>query len=128
MNQIIGLFGKGDIGKTETLNLLIDLLEVATTNCLMPIPQPARKDRKKTFQYNGKTISICTAGDNENELKNNCSYFKSMKCDIAISAARTRGKTHIVLEGLDPSIKVTWIKKIDNPSMNLQIALDIFQN
>lgn len=31
MKRIIGLCGKGNIGKTETLNLLIDLLTVATT-------------------------------------------------------------------------------------------------
>ena len=82
MKRIIGLCGKGNIGKTETLNLLIDLLTVATTGCAMPSPQPAGRNREMTFIYKGNTISICTAGDTEAILKDNCAYFSKMKCDI----------------------------------------------
>lgn len=46
MKQIIGLKGSGKKGKTETLNLLIDLLEVATTGGIMPTPQPEGNNRK----------------------------------------------------------------------------------
>lgn len=128
MKRIIGLFGKGKIGKTETLNLLIDLLTVATTNCHMPEPQPVGKDRQVTFTYKGNIISICTGGDTASILKSNCNYFKKMKCDIAISAARSYGQTHIELENLDPTVSVEWIKKIDDRSMNLQIAQDILNS
>lgn len=128
MKRIIGLCGKGNIGKTETLNLLIDLLTVATTGCAMPAPQPAGRNREMTFIYKGNTISICTAGDTEAILKDNCAYFSKMKCDIAISAARSRGKTHMELENLDPSVSVEWIRKIDDRSKNLQIAQDIFNS
>ena len=124
MKRIIGFCGKGHIGKTETLNLLIDLLTVATTGCVMPTPQPAGRDRDITFTYKGNTISICTAGDTEAILKDNCDYFSKMKCDIAIS----RGKTHMALENLDPSVSVEWIRKIDDRSKNLQIAQDLFNS
>lgn len=128
MKRIIGLCGKGNIGKTETLNLLIDLLTVATTGCVMPTPQPAGRDRDITFTYKGNTISICMAGDTETILKDNCAYFRKMKCDIAISAARSRGKTHMALKNLAPSVSVEWIRKIDDRSKNLQIAQDIFNS
>lgn len=81
-----------------------------------------------TFIYKGNTISICTAGDTEAILKDSCAYFSKMKCDIAISAARSRGKTHMALENLDPSVSVEWIRKIDDRSKNLQIAQDIFNS
>lgn len=128
MKQIISLYGKGHIGKTETLNLLIDLLKVATTGCSMPTPQATGQDRKETFNYNGKIISICTGGDDENTLKDNCLYFMQKGCDVAISAARSRGKTHRVLESLATknNTSITWIKKLDNPNMNTQVAQSIF--
>lgn len=94
----------------------------------MPAPQPAGRNREMTFIYKGSTISICTAGDTEEILKDNCDYFSKMKCDIAISAARSRGKTHMALENLDPSVSVEWIRKIDDRSKNLQIAQDIFNS
>ena len=108
MKRIIGLCGKGHIGKTETLNLLIDLLTVATTRCAMPAPQPAGRNREMTFIYKGNTISICTAGDTEAILKDSCAYM--------------------ALENLDPSVSVEWIRKIDDRSKNLQIAQDIFNS
>lgn len=132
MKQIIGLKGSAQKGKTETLNLLIDLLEVATTGCSMPAPQPVGNNRKRTFIYNGNKVSICTAGDNLSELLANRVYFETEKCDIAISAARTSGATHDVLNDLAKknNIKVSWIKKIyDLPSkdkVNAQQAIDIF--
>lgn len=133
MKQILGLKGSEKKGKTETLNLLIDLLEVATTGCAMPAAQPIGVNRKRTFTYNGNKVSICTAGDNLSELLANRKYFESEKCDIAISAARTRGTTHDVLNKLanDNNIKVSWIKKIyDLPNkdiVNSQQANDIFK-
>jgi hypothetical protein len=114
MKKVIGLSGRSEVGKTETLNLLIDLLEVKTTGCSMPTPQQKGKDRRMTFSYKGQIISICTAGDNKNELEKNLIYFNDNKSDIAISATRTRQATHYALNNLAESngITVNWIRKI----------------
>ena len=40
MQAIIGLFRRGYTGKTDTLNLLIDLLEASASASPMPQPQP----------------------------------------------------------------------------------------
>lgn len=94
----------------------------------MPAPQPASRDRDITFTYKGNIISICTTGDTETILKDSCAYFSKMKYDIAISATRSRGKTHMALENLDPSVSVEWIRKIDDRSKNLHIAQDLFNS
>ena len=132
MKQIIGLYGSGDKGKSETLNLLIDLLEVATTGCPMPTAQKPRTDRKKTFNYNGNIVAISTKGDTEKALVSNCSYFKKKKCDIAISAARTLGITHDKLKNLGetntPPITVTWIEKeVINPESTATKIVNLAQ-
>jgi len=110
MEKIITLYGRGEIGKTETLNLFIDLLEVATTGCQMPTPQKIGFDRKVTFNYKGKIVSICTAGDNANELNDNREYFIERKCEISISASRTRGKTVEILNELASANSLSLIK------------------
>ncbi len=132
MEKIIGLYGKGSCGKTATLNFLIDLLTVATTSC--PMPTPHTGDRKETFTYNDKVISICTDGDYEEILEENISYFNKQKCDIVITATRTRGKTCDALNTFASKNKIStvdWIKKSYDAKkleekMNLQTARDIF--
>lgn len=132
MKQIIGLKGSAKKGKTETLNHLIDLLEIATGQQTAPTPQPEGHDRKRSFTYNGNKVSICTAGDNLSELLANKKYFEDEKCDIAISAARTSGATHVVLNDLakNNNINVSWIQKkydlLNSVKVNTQQANDIF--
>lgn len=99
MKKIIALRGIGSKGKTATLNLVIDLLQVATTGCSMPTPQPTGRNRKMTFTYNGLIVSVCTAGDTEWELSQNEIYFNDNACDVAITASRTKqGPVQVVLE------------------------------
>ena len=79
--KVIALFGKGGIGKTTTLNLLINPDNPITDG----------KDHRRTFTYKGKTISITTPGDNETEVKKNIQYAQDENCDILVTASRTRG-------------------------------------
>ncbi|OAV63517.1 hypothetical protein Barb6XT_03130 [Bacteroidales bacterium Barb6XT] len=135
MNKVIGLWGVASTGKTTTLNLLIDLLEVATTDCPMPTPQPERVERRKAFIYNGFKIGIATGGDTDDIVKENCAFFDDEKCDIVFSATRKRydSGSHIELTNYAErfGLSVTWIEKdTDTTSrtkyiVNLQQALDL---
>ncbi|AEE15851.1 ATP-binding protein [Treponema brennaborense] len=112
--KVIGLYGRSNCGKTSTLNLLIDLLEEKTTGCKKPSPQNNVCDRRETISFNGKIVSICTAGDNENQLNENIKYFNKTNPDVAVSATRTSGKTCTELKqyATKQSCDVDWIKKI----------------
>ena len=101
--KVIALFGKGGTGKTTTLNLLHNLInpDNPATNL--------RKDDKYTFTYKGKTISITTPGDNEKEIINNNTYAKGKKCDIWVTASRTKGQSFNKLKEISKNIR--WIKK-----------------
>ena len=101
--KVIALFGKGGIGKTTTLNLLNNLINPDTPATNL------RKDDKNTFTYKGKTISITTPGDNAKEINNNNNYAKEKKCDIWVTASRTKGQSVKKLEEISKNIR--WIEK-----------------
>ena len=101
--KVIALFGKGGTGKTTTLNLLYNLInpDNPATNL--------GKDNKYTFTYKGKTISITTPGDNKKEINDNNNYAKGKKCDIWVTASRTKGQSFNKLKEISKNIR--WIKK-----------------
>lgn len=127
MKMIIGLYGKGGIGKSATLNLLIDLLEVATTGCPMPVPRLKGRDRTKAFKFKGNIVGIGTSGDNRACVQKNCDFFDANNCDIAISATRTRGGSCVRLEEFAKkyNIKVIWIPK--NIAVQKQSQVNLVQ-
>ena len=136
MNKIIGLYESSSKGKTATLNLLIDLLEVATTGNPMPQPQPKGYDRRKTFTYKGLKIGVATDGDTGKAVRDNCIFFDTERCDIVFSATRKRTDSHSVIElekyAKQFNLSIDWIRKDINiinqteDIVNLQQANSLF--
>lgn len=106
LHRIIVLCGRGNLGKTRTLRMVIDKLNDESISY-------ATRDTKTICHYNDQTIAIATKGDNAAELRANVSYFKSHSCDIAITAARSRGGTHDVIKAYaqETGAEVVWIYK-----------------
>lgn len=106
LHKIIVLSGRGNLGKTRTLRMVIDKLNGESISY-------ATRDTKTICHYNDQTIAIATKGDNAAELRANVSYFKSHSCDIAITAARSRGGTHDVIKAYaqETGAEVVWIYK-----------------
>lgn len=109
-SKVIVLYGSGNIGKTTTLRMVIDMLNRDELSY-------SRKDVRTTCHYNGKIVDIATWGDNRSELLKNVKYFREHHCDIAITAARSYGGTHDVIReyakeiGLDVEKDIVWVKK-----------------
>ncbi len=120
-HKIIVLNGRGNLGKTRTLRMVIDILNGE------PISN-AKYDTQTICHYNDLTIAVATKGDNATELRSNVSYFKSHPCDIAITAARSRGGTHDVIKAYaqETCAEVVWIYKRaeagDENAVNLKWA------
>lgn len=106
LHRIIVLCGRGNLGKTRTLRMVIDKLNGESISY-------ATRDTKTICHYKDQTIAIATKGDNAAELRANVSYFKSHSCDIAITAARSRGGTHDVIKAYaqETGAEVVWIYK-----------------
>lgn len=122
--KIIGLYGTHDIGKTTTLNKLIDLLSLIANNYEI--------DRSyDTFAYfviNEKNIVVCTPGDNKEAIENNIEFLEKHDCDVFVTATRTKGKTVNGIEKLTKkkSAELIWVEKEDNELKNTVIAGSIF--
>lgn len=111
MRAIIGLYRRGQTGKTETLNLLIDLMEANAA--ALPAPQPVGRDRRKAIRWHGMTVGVCTAGDNEEQVRENRDFFERNGCDVGVTAARSWGRTHWVMHDYAKrcGARMTWVKK-----------------
>jgi len=120
-HKIIVLYGRGNLGKTRTLRMVIDKLNHESISY-------ATCDKQTICHHNDQTIAIATKGDNAAELRANVSYFKSHPCDIAITAARSRGGTHDVIKAYaqETGAEVVWIYKRaeagDENAVNLKWA------
>ena len=113
MKKIIALQGRAQCGKTSTLNLLIDLLTVATSkHTSMPLPH--KGDRHEIFKINGVTVGIATGGDTQAIVKQNCLFFQQNNCDVAFSAIRTKGKTCQDLDAFAKQYGLTVNKQSQN--------------
>lgn len=109
MLKIIAISGAAGVGKTPTLNCLIDILrEKPLTNDSF-----SHNDHEAVLKINSLTIGIFTAGDTGEIVKGNCEKCRLNKCDIMVTSTRTRGMTKLVLEkeASENGISVCWIKK-----------------
>ena len=119
--HIIALSGRGSIGKTRTLRMVIDMLNGIELTY-------EKHDIRTTCHYHGKTICVTTPGDNRWEISKNIDYFNEHPCDIAIMATRTRGATISTLASYAEQIDapITWIRKTyesgDENSINERYA------
>lgn len=107
MKKIIVLFGRGEIGKTRTLRMVVDKLEEKPLSYSIA-------DIRTVIQSQEKKVVVTTWGDNEGEILENIAYMrKNEPFDVAITAARTYGKTHAPIEAYAKEIgcDILWFKK-----------------
>ncbi|MDO4709958.1 MAG: hypothetical protein Q4B94_09205 [Pseudomonadota bacterium] len=119
--EIIGLFGKANCGKTNTLNRVIDELltlgaKVISSNPPNTSRDLAIQDRNVCMEFRGKKVCVATGGDEGAALKDNCEFFANNKADIVISATRTKGGTCKELVDFATSVNgknnVFWVEKL----------------
>ena len=131
--DIIALYAKGNQGKSETLKRLIALiLEKAEGSSFIVSDgyadavavrteiEAERLRRNKSDVVNktvvlsvlGKTVGICTAGDDAGQLRKPFETFKDKKCDICVCASRPSGGSEEFLQGKKAEgNSLTWVRK-----------------
>lgn len=109
--KIIGLYGHANCGKSATLNMLKELLR-SEGKSISSCPHP-NSDTPETFEYKGKIVCIAPGGDTREVVEANCRYFKEKKCDVAISATRSKwGPADALNEFADSEgVEVKWVQK-----------------
>lgn len=109
--RIIGLYGHGDCGKSETLNALKELLrEKGKSISAKPHPW---SEMPETFEYKGMVVCVAPGGDDKTKLRENIRYFKAKKCDVVITATRCKGGSVEALQKYAKSegVEIEWVQK-----------------
>lgn len=109
--RIIGLYGHGDCGKSETLNALKELLrEKGKSISVKPHPW---SELPESFEYKGIVVCVAPGGDDKAKLQENIRYFKAKQCDLAISATRCKGGSVEELQKYAKSkgVEIEWVQK-----------------
>lgn len=93
--KIVALCGKGQTGKTQTINFLVDYFMENQSEILFKERAGREKhDKRCILIYNGKIFGITTRGDDEPSLKEDFNWFKKQsEIDYIICATRSKGKT-----------------------------------
>ena len=109
--RIISLYGHSNCGKSETLNELKELLRA--TGKSISLVEHSNCDIPETFDYKGLIVSVAPGGDTRAVVEENCRYFKMNRCDIAITATRTKwGSVDALKEFAEKEgIEIEWIAK-----------------
>lgn len=119
MKRIIVLYGHSNCGKTETLNILRELIRENGGNSLSKsILQGG--DVSETFLYKGQKICICSGGDTDDVIIQNFQYANYNKAEVFITASRTRGKgcDYINEEAIKNGLQPEWYKKSYEDHLN----------
>ena len=86
--KIITLFGKGNTGKTTTINKVIESLSSYRREL-----KEYSTDKLAVIDIEGFIIGITTRGDSDEVLETDFDWLTSHNCDLYLCASRSKGKT-----------------------------------
>ncbi|MBQ3431745.1 MAG: hypothetical protein IJG23_03070 [Clostridia bacterium] len=110
--EAIVLWGKANRGKTQTLNLVANLLEYdfnSNSKKSFLFPHSISDDKSIAIDVNGKKVGIITAGDSVKELTQGLNSLPN-DCDLYICSSHTKGKTCNYLKNRFNNA-ILWISK-----------------
>lgn len=111
LQKLIVLSGHSNCGKSDSLNRLKELLRLAGKS-VSSAPH-RNSDDSETFMYKGLVVCVAPAGDAGDIVKRNIRYFKNKKCNVAVSASRSKGNTVDTLKQYAKAqgVEINWVQK-----------------
>ena len=119
MPKIISLQGKGNCGKSVTINILRSIL---SENGYKPVPgmyQQHGKDFMDIYTDGTKKIGVTSRGAADNILFKDLYELIKADCDVCICACRSTGKTLSAINSFSRHSKV-FLQKTHEPSPKKQ--------
>ncbi|OBX03694.1 hypothetical protein QV06_09625 [Gallibacterium genomosp. 3] len=101
---IIGFYGAANNGKTNSLNELINFFDHSKNPNNF-----SNKDKLECFDYNGIKLGITTDGDYKETISQNIQTLIKKKCDIIVTACRTKGETHDAINSYKKDYDIHYI-------------------
>ena len=92
--NVIALWGRSKVGKTSTLNIVINILinELGARKRAEYIAYN-EVDTRVVLEINGKIIVVFTGGDDRRIMEENFSFVETQEYDLLICACRSKGSS-----------------------------------
>ena len=113
-NSLIALRGKSNVGKTTTIKKVYELLIKKYTKINIIVEPLKTIDIRIIIEINGIKIGIESQGDQGHEgsrLETSLKLFTENNCQIILCATRTKGATVRLVNKLNSSYLIDFIKK-----------------
>lgn len=120
--MLIGLWGKGNVGKSQTIKMVYDLLESKHTNVKEEYKIQTDIDVRVVLTIGTTKVGIESQGDPGSRLKESLLLFVKAGCQVIVCATRTRGQTVKAVEELQPDYEALWLEQAVNSSVPEQQA------
>ena len=128
--RIYAVQGTYNLGKTETLNILIDLLSAVAYTYSVEKYNEGTNDRHAVFSIGDTTVAVCTAGDSAEEAEENLAYIKKNKAQVVFTACHgTNANSRKALYDYAGENGYEFIveQKSDDTLESRKLALDFFK-
>ncbi len=97
MSRIIALKGRGNSGKTTTLNLLTNILMANGYSLVAGMYQNQGSYFLDIFENVKQRVGITSSGDTYDLVHDRLTDLINAKCDVCVCACRTSGGTHTAI-------------------------------
>lgn len=97
MSRIIALKGRGNSGKTTTINLLPNILLANGYSRVAGMYQNHGSDFLDVFENGKQRVGVTSSGDTYDLVHDRLTDLINAKCDVCVCACRTSGGTHTAI-------------------------------
>lgn len=107
--KVIALWGRSEVGKTSTLNMVIDIL-INELGAYKHLEYSADNevDTRVVLKINEKIILVFTGGDDRRIMEENFDLVKSEQYDLLVCACRSRGASCRSIEQRFSKDEIIW--------------------
>ena len=107
--NVIALWGRSKVGKTSTLNIVINILinELGARKRAEYIAYN-KVDTRVVLEINGKIIVVFTGGDDRIIMEENFSFVETQQYDLLICACRSKGASCHSIEQRFSKEQILW--------------------
>ena len=111
--KIIGLRGKRNVGKSQTIKKVYDLFKSKHNSIKEELKIEGKTDIRVVLTIGTTKIGIESQGDPGagGRLLKSLPLFVKLGCMVIVCATRTKGKTVETVEKLQPDYEVLWFEQ-----------------
>ena len=110
MKRAIALKGVREIGKSQTIRTVDELLRAKHPDASIEHEHRTRAELRVVLNINGVRIGIESTDENISRIEESFDLFVSRGCEVIICATRTTGKTVTAVKAL-PDYEVVWFEQ-----------------